>query len=300
MFLLRDLIFPGLVFLLPASPAVAELTCAGAAKQSGLLVCSGPAETSIDVIAPDGTTVRSVTTDADGKVVIGLEQDEASELTLTPRAPNIAPLTVQIAPRKDDYRVIRGLDCDKVDARTEAQKQHAAESWVKKQDAFATFNQGPAASQGFIKPATGPTSSPFGPTRKYIGVGVDGKECESTSVHRGYDMAVPTGTPVVAPASGVVILSDPDLYYEGGSVFLDHGGGLVSVFMHMSRVEVKAGDFVDTGDPLGLSGNTGRTTGPHLHWAVKWRNTASEDRDGDFYIDPALLLEIPPEPVPTP
>lgn len=300
MFLLRDLIFPGLVFLLPASPAVAELTCAGAAKQSGLLVCSGPAETSIDVIAPDGTTVRSVTTDADGKVVIGLEQDEASELTLTPRAPNIAPLTVQIAPRKDDYRVIRGLDCDKVDARTEAQKQHAAESWVKKQDAFATFNQGPAASQGFIKPATGPTSSPFGPTRKYIGMGVDGKECESTSVHRGYDMAVPTGTPVVAPASGVVILSDPDLYYEGGSVFLDHGGGLVSVFMHMSRVEVKAGDFVDTGDPLGLSGNTGRTTGPHLHWAVKWRNTASEDRDGDFYIDPALLLEIPPEPVPTP
>lgn len=300
MFLLRDLIFPGLVFLLPASPAVAELTCAGAAKQSGLLVCSGPAETSIDVIAPDGTTVRSVTTDADGKVVIGLEQDEASELTLTPRAPNIAPLTVQIAPRKDDYRVIRGLDCDKVDARTEAQKQHAAESWVKKQDAFATFNQGPAASQGFIKPATGPTSSPFGPTRKYIGVGVDGKECESTSVHRGYDMAVPTGTPIVAPASGVVILSDPDLYYEGGSVFLDHGGGLVSVFMHMSRVEVKAGDFVDTGDPLGLSGNTGRTTGPHLHWAVKWRNTASEDRDGDFYIDPALLLEIPPEPLPTP
>ena len=300
MFLLRDLIFPGLVFLLPASPAVAELTCAGAAKQSGLLVCSGPAETSIDVIAPDGTTVRSVTTDADGRVVIGLEQDEASELTLTPRAPNIAPLTVQIAPRKDDYRVIRGLDCDKVDARTEAQKQHAAESWVKKQDAFATFNQGPAASQGFIKPATGPTSSPFGPTRKYIGVGVDGKECESTSVHRGYDMAVPTGTPIVAPASGVVILSDPDLYYEGGSVFLDHGGGLVSVFMHMSRVEVKAGDFVDTGDPLGLSGNTGRTTGPHLHWAVKWRNTASEDRDGDFYIDPALLLEIPPEPLPTP
>lgn len=300
MFLLRDLIFPGLVFLLPASPAVAELTCAGAAKQSGLLVCSGPAETSIDVIAPDGTTVRSVTTDADGKVVIGLEQDEASELTLTPRAPNVTPLTVQIAPRKDDYRVIRGLDCDKVDARTETQKQHAAESWVKKQDAFARFNQGPAASQGFIKPATGPTSSPFGPTRKYIGVGVDGKECESTSVHRGYDMAVPTGTPIVAPASGVVILSDPDLYYEGGSVFLDHGGGLVSVFMHMSRVEVKAGDFVDTGDPLGLSGNTGRTTGPHLHWAVKWRNTASEDRDGDFYIDPALLLEIPPEPVPTP
>ncbi|MEQ9315863.1 MAG: M23 family metallopeptidase, partial [Henriciella sp.] len=153
-------------------------------------------------------------------------------------------------------------------------------------------NDGPGATLGFIKPAVGPTSSPFGPTRKYIGVGVDGKECESTSVHRGYDMAVPTGTLITAPAAGTVILGDPDLYYEGGAVFLDHGGGLVSVFMHMSRVDVEAGDVVATGEPLGLSGNTGRTTGPHLHWAVKWRNTASDDRDGDFYIDPALLLEL--------
>ena len=173
---------------------------------------------------------------------------------------------------------------------------HASRSWVKKQDAFASFNTGPGALAGFIKPSDAPASSPFGPTRKYTGVSaVTGEPCESTSVHRGYDMATPVGTDVVAPAPGTVILADPDLYYEGGTVFLDHGHGLVSVFMHLSEVTVAAGDVVSQGDLLAKSGNTGRTTGPHLHWAVKWRNPAADARDGDFYIDPALLLALPLE-----
>ena len=79
---------------------------------------------------------------------------------------------------------------------------------------------------------------------------------------------------------------------EAGDIRLDHGDGLVSVFMHMSEVDVSPGDVVAAGQRLGASGNTGRTTGPHLHWAVKWRNPGSDDRSGDFYIDPALLLEL--------
>ena len=201
-------------------------------------------------------------------------------------------LSVEIAPRDDPYRTIEGLDCDKVDARTQEQKDHASRSWVKKVDAFKTFSDGPGASEGFSKPSIGKTSSPFGPTRKYIGIGKDGEPCEKTSVHRGYDIAIPVGTDIVAPAGGTVTLGDPDLYYEGGTVFLDHGDGLVSVFMHMSSVDVTPGQVVMAGDRLGASGNTGRTTGPHLHWAVKWRNPASENRSGDFYIDPALLLEL--------
>ena len=113
-------------------------------------------------------------------------------------------------------------------------------------------------------------------------------------MHEGYDIAAPVGTPIKAPAPGTVILADPDLYYEGGSIFLDHGRGLVSVFMHMSKVDVEAGEQVEAGDPLGLTGNAGRTTGPHLHWAVKWRNQETQERDGDFYIDPALLLALEP------
>ena len=145
-----------------------------------------------------------------------------------------------------------------------------------------------------MKPTDAPTSSPFGPTRKYIGVSkVTGEACDKVSVHQGYDMAAPVGTPVMAPASGTVILADPDLYYEGGTVFLDHGQGLVSVFMHLSSVDVAVGDRVERGDLLAKTGNTGRTTGPHLHWAVKWRNVDAPNRSGDFYIDPALLLELP-------
>ncbi|WP_300376067.1 M23 family metallopeptidase [Henriciella sp.] len=277
----------------PPPPATA-LTCTGVTKQGGLLVCEGPPETAIHVTSPKDKHDRTVRTDEAGTVLIGLHQKEASTLTLTPDPGQIPPVTVQVAPRDDDFRLIRGFNCDKVDARTEAQKQHAAESWVKKQDAFARFNTGPALSKGFIKPVNGPASSPFGPTRKYVGTGANGDPCEKVSVHEGFDFAVPTGTPVSAPAGGTVVLADTDLYYEGGTVFLDHGGGLVSVFLHLSAVDVTEGDVVSQGDRLGATGNTGRTTGPHLHWAVKWRNEETSGRDRDFYVDPALLLALEP------
>ena len=158
MFFLRDLIVPALIFLIPAAPGAADATplaCGGAAKQSGLLVCTGPADTLIDIQTPDGTTKRTVSTNEHGDVLIGLTQDEASELILVPQSRGAEAISVTIAPRQDDYRVIKGLDCDKVDARTEAQKAHAADSWVKKQDAFGRFNTGPGAAQGFVQPATG-------------------------------------------------------------------------------------------------------------------------------------------------
>jgi murein DD-endopeptidase MepM/ murein hydrolase activator NlpD len=118
------------------------------------------------------------------------------------------------------------------------------------------------------------------------------KDCEgSTSVHNGQDIAIGTGTDIRAPMAGTVILADPDLFYEGGCVFLDLGRGLVSVTMHMSRVDVKAGDKVEQGQLLGLSGATGRVTGPHLHWAIKYRNVLSDDRGTDIWLDPMLLLD---------
>ncbi len=272
-------------------PITAEsLSCSGITKQSGLIRCKGPADLEIEISGPDGEHLRTVRTDETGAVLIGLRQDEPSPLRLKPLASDIPPISLTIAPRRDDFRLINGFNCDKVDARTDAQKQHAAESWVKKQAAFASFNPGPQLRDGFVEPVDGPASSPFGPTRKYIGTGANGEACEKISVHEGYDFAVPTGTPVYAPAGGRVVLADPDLYYEGGTVFLDHGGGLVSVFLHLSEVTVEEGHVISQGEPLGKTGNTGRTTGPHLHWAVKWRNSASDSRDGDFYIDPALLL----------
>ena len=241
----------------------------------------------------DGRHPRQIITSANGTATIGLRRNESPALLVSLADTGQPDTRLTIAPRQDPLRTISGLDCDKVDARTPEQKAHASESWVKKQNAFKTFSEGPGAGEGFRRPASGPMSSPFGPARKYIGVGQDGQPCEKTSIHRGYDIAIPTGTDIIAPAAGTVTLAEADLYYEGGTVFLDHGAGLISVFMHLSKVDVVAGQTVSQGQKLGESGNTGRTTGPHLHWAVKWRNPASPDRSLDFYIDPDLLLTLP-------
>jgi murein DD-endopeptidase MepM/ murein hydrolase activator NlpD len=96
------------------------------------------------------------------------------------------------------------------------------------------------------------------------------------------DFRAATGTPVKAGNSGVVVLARP-LYYEGNFVVIDHGLGLYTQSMHLSRIDVQEGQRVATGDLLGLSGATGRVTGPHLHWAIRWQDT---------YLDPAKLLRL--------
>ena len=265
-------------------------TCnAGAIQQGGLLLCTGEPGTTVYM---NGGAVAVF--DADGRASVGLAQHAETDVTLrfTSNGERFTE-SLTLATRDDDFRVLEGMDCDRVDARTQEQIDHAGRSWVKKQAAFQEFNEGAGIWNGVTRPSEGPMSSPFGPTRRYTGVSaVTGEACDSVSVHRGYDIATPVGTPVVAPADGVITLADGDLYYEGGAIFLDHGQGLVSVFMHLSDVQVEAGQRVTAGEQIALTGNTGRTTGPHLHWSVKWRNTASDDRGGDFYIDPALLLEI--------
>ena len=268
-----------------APPEPVMHSCGGVLKQGGLVICAGE----------PGDVFRfgavELTADQTGTVQLGLGQRGPLRLDVLSLALEGA---LEIAERQDEFRTVPGFDCDRVDARTPEQRAHAARSWEIKQRAFAEFHAGRGALDGFIRPAAAPPSSPFGPTRKYIGVSrTSGEPCESMSVHQGYDMAAPVGTPVVAPAAGVVTLADPDLYYEGGTIFLDHGHGLLSVFMHLSEVNVAAGDVVGRGEMIAKTGNTGRSTGPHLHWGVKWRNPGSADRGADFYIDPALLLELP-------
>lgn len=292
---LRDWFLIGLIWFGVPAPVLADevtISCSGQAVQGGLLLCQAPSDSTLIVSGPDGEARREVPVNADGLATVGLRRNEDTVLVISSAEYDLPGQIFTLAERDDPFRTITGLDCDKVDARTEEQKAHASRSWVKKQAAFKTFASGDGARHGFIRPSTGPASSPFGPARKYIGVGKDGEPCERTSVHQGYDIAIPVGTEIIAPAAGTVTLGDPDLYYEGGTVFLDHGDGLISVFLHMSEVDVAVGDKVEAGDRLGASGNTGRTSGPHLHWAVKWRNPGTSERGGDFYIDPALLLEL--------
>jgi murein DD-endopeptidase MepM/ murein hydrolase activator NlpD len=102
------------------------------------------------------------------------------------------------------------------------------------------------------------------------------------SVHKGMDFRAAIGTRVRAGNSGMVVLARP-LYYEGGCVVIDHGLGLFTISMHLSRIDVHEGQHVSMGERIGLSGATGRVTAPHLHWAVRWQ---------DAYLDPAKLLKM--------
>jgi hypothetical protein len=117
-------------------------------------------------------------------------------------------------------------------------------------------------AHGFIWPVTGRISGRFGNQRIYNG--------DPKAPHSGMDIAVPQGTPVKAPADGIITFAKPDLYLTGGTVLLDHGFGLSSNFLHLSRIDVKVGQHVHQGEVIGLAGMTGRATGPHVHWGFNW------------------------------
>ena len=122
------------------------------------------------------------------------------------------------------------------------------------------------------KPVDGPLSSPFGLRRFFNG--------EERNPHSGLDFAVPAGTPIKAPAAGKVILIG-DYFFNGKTVFVDHGQGFISMFCHLSKIDVKLGQQVPRGGVLGKVGATGRATGPHMHWNVSLN---------DARVDPAIFI----------
>ena len=271
---------------MPAATTTATISCIGPATQGGAVVCKSRPGARFSL---DGKQVAIG--NADGVAVIGLARGAPAEVRIGARPVDSeyeAVATITVLPRTDTVSKL-SMECNKIAAQSPAEKRHAEVSWVKKDEALKIFSQ-PIAPVGLIKPAEGPYSSPFGATRTYE---PKTKDCEpTTNVHNGQDIAIATGTPIHAPMAGTILLADPDLYYEGGAVFLDLGYGLVSVTMHMSRIDVKAGDQVSQGQVLGLSGATGRVTGPHLHWAIKYRNVNSADRGTDIWLDPVLMMGL--------
>jgi murein DD-endopeptidase MepM/ murein hydrolase activator NlpD len=270
-----------------------HLECSPVATQGGAILCRTEPGARLSL---DSRPVALA--DAAGIAVIGLSRTQQPIAVVTFNDPPGSEASaerkrihalVDVKPRTDTVSTLT-MECNKIAAQTPEEKRHAEVSWVKKDKAFKVFNQ-PVAPLSLVKPAEGRYSSPFGATRTYV---PKTKDCEgSTNVHNGQDIAIPTGTEIRAPMAGTVILADPDLYYEGGAVFLDLGHGLISITMHMSRVDVKAGDTVGQGQLLGLSGATGRVTGPHLHWAIKSRNELTpDDRNADVWLDPVLMLQL--------
>lgn len=142
---------------------------------------------------------------------------------------------------------------------------------------YATRSPLPAPDEPFLRPVPGEPTSIFGLRRIFNDV--------PKSPHSGLDLRAATGTPVVVSGGGKVVLAE-DFYYSGNLVIIDHGGGLYTLYAHLSRIDVAEGDEVKAGDPLGLSGSTGRVTGPHLHWGAKIGSVPFDPR---ALLDPALF-----------
>ncbi|HJW03851.1 MAG TPA: peptidoglycan DD-metalloendopeptidase family protein [Azospira sp.] len=189
-----------------------------------------------------------------GRLAINVEQGKSSRslaLEVQPKDYPTQRLTIrnqrQVTPNPEDE-----LRIDREKEVTDGLKRRFSDS---------------APATAFQLPAQGRLSSRFGLRRFFNG--------EPRNPHAGLDVAVGTGSPIRAPAAGTVI-NIGNYFFNGNTVFLDHGQGLVTAYMHLSRVEVKEGERVEQGTLLGAAGATGRVTGPHLHWAVFLNGTAVE------------------------
>ncbi len=154
------------------------------------------------------------------------------------------------------------------------QQEQIAEGVKIKQDYLGRVTPDRQWDGTFAAPAEAATSDVYGSQRIFNG--------KAQREHQGLDFRVPTGTPVAAMNSGTVLLAR-FLYFEGNCVVIDHGQGLLTLYFHLSEFKVKEGDEVKRGQIVGLSGGTGRATGPHLHVGVRWQGV---------YLDPARLMQL--------
>jgi murein DD-endopeptidase MepM/ murein hydrolase activator NlpD len=250
----------------PPPPTSMSLACAGAFTQGGVALCRTMpgAEISVDGIA------RGVA-DSEGWAVIGFSREHGANTQVQARRNGeSATQSYEVAPREFDIQRINGLPPQTVNPTDPAVLERIARESALKQTAFQSTADIEGFLDGFIRPVEGGVvTGTWGNQRVLNG--------EPRDPHFGYDIAVPTGTPIRAPAAGVVTLAQPDMHFEGGLVFIDHGQGLITMYLHMSRLDVREGDTVEQGQVIGAVGSSGRATGPHLCWRMKWRNAVQLD-----------------------
>lgn len=218
------------------------------------------------------------TASADGWFVIGFDYESAGSVQIEARSGDRSvSRTVSIARGDFPTSTINGLPAATVDVPDDPALQALiAEQVALKTEAFASRIDADNFRDGFVWPLEAfRVTSRWGARRILNGT--------PARPHYGIDLAAPQGTVVRAPAAGRVALAQPGMHFEGGLVLLDHGQGLITAYLHQSRLDVTAGQTVARGDSLGRVGMTGRATGPHLCWRMKWR---------DRNIDPSLLVGI--------
>jgi murein DD-endopeptidase MepM/ murein hydrolase activator NlpD len=266
------LLTPLLAGLGAARRAAAALELEGHFTQGGLVFGRTIAESRVTL---DGEPVR---VRADGRFLLGFGRDHPPRamLSVTHATGAEERRELAIAQRTYDIQRIDGLPQEKVEPDAAALRRIQAEQ-QRINAARARDTDLPHAFESFEWPALGPISGVYGSQRILNG--------QPRRPHFGVDVAAPVGTPLKAPAGGIVSLADADLFFTGGTVMIDHGHGLCSIFAHMQEVQVREGDRLAKGDATGTLGGTGRVTGPHLHWGMYLFNTP---------LDPQLL--VPPMP----
>ena len=217
--------------------------------------------------------------DDSGKFIFGFDRDETGTyiLKVKYKEGNIEARKIIIDKRKYNIQRINNMkkkyvtapkkELDRITKERKIKKEYRAKIGKVKDALFTT---------GFYKPVKkARRSSIFGSQRILNGV--------PKSFHNGTDYAAPRGTPVYAMTDGIVVQAADDFYYSGNFILLDHGHGLNSVYLHLSKKDVKEGDAVKKGQKIGEIGTTGRSTGPHLHWGVQWYKKR---------VDPEYLLDM--------
>lgn len=210
----------------------------------------------------------------DGKFVIGIGRDAPDTAVITTISEGKTEQhSFAVKARTYDIQRVEGVPQATVEPNKEQEDRIKREAGLVSAARKADLPLGFFA-QKFQWPLVGPISGVYGSQRVYNGI--------PKTPHFGLDIAMPVGTKVQAPAGGVVTLVHPDMFLSGGTLIIDHGHGLSSTFIHLSKILVQPGDNIKQGQEIALVGQTGRASGPHLHWAMNWF---------DERVDPQLMVQ---------
>ncbi len=282
-FLFRILLFKTLLFKVFASSAILALSLStnialansnfnlsGEVKQGGLMV--GKTKPINRVTLNNKPLIVS----KKGDYVFGFSRDDKTTYQLTITTPDGSQISKTLTPSTREYKLqrIKGIKKSIMQPNPKAVQRSQQDSKQIKA-ARKISSDLTSFSKGFIAPIKGTITGVYGSQRIYNGV--------PKRPHFGLDYAGKIGDPVKAPADGKVLLWVPDMFYSGGTMIIDHGQGVSSTFLHLSKSYVKKGDVVKQNEVIAAVGNSGRVTGPHLDWRINWFNVK---------IDPALVLKI--------
>ncbi|NIJ19805.1 murein DD-endopeptidase MepM/ murein hydrolase activator NlpD [Sphingomonas naasensis] len=248
--------------------AANPLALVGQTVQGGLVI--GTAPRGATLLTLDGVAVPLA---PDRRFLIAFDRDAAPSALLVARMANGAETRQRIAVAPRAWNISRLDRLAKYPVPLPEFERVRPGELAQINAARALRSESGGWRQRFLWPVTGRISTLFGSQRIYAG--------EPGAYHSGIDIVRSTGTVVLAPADGVVTLATPRPFtLEGNLLLVDHGMGLNSAFAHLSRIDVKPGERVYRGQPIGLVGRSGRVTGAHLHWGLRWR---------DARLDPLLL-----------